>query len=327
MRHSFESFLVDKFDNYISYRQELGYTLDHISLCLSYFDRYLKDNKNISWEHFNPSFFLEFRKSLAYLNPRTINMIMTVIRNFFWYLQRTEEYADNPLVTISALKEFRFISYVFSEEELKALVLAVGQGIRKEKKYFMQDLAKYVAISLLVHCGMRISEPTRLLLSNYNPIEASVYIEKTKFKKDRLIPISRVIVSEIENYLSVRRSLLDDDHNPYLLITGKDRPLFRWQLYPVFNRAVKAIGLSQTKDTYGDTTFGKPTPHSLRHSFAINTLKRIREQGRSAQNALPVLAAYMGHVHYRHTAVYLKVIDSPQRLELLNFAKYSKELL
>ena len=59
----------------------------------------------------------------------------------------------------------------------------------------------------------------------------------------------------------------------------------------------------------GNTVFSSPTPHSLRHSFAVNTLKCVKERGRSAQNALPVLAAYMGHSEYKHTIKYLKFLD------------------
>jgi site-specific recombinase XerD len=60
----------------------------------------------------------------------------------------------------------------------------------------------------------------------------------------------------------------------------------------------------------GNMTFGSPVPHSLRHSFAINTLNRIKARGISPRQALPVLAAYMGHRKYQYTAAYLKVKDA-----------------
>ena len=74
-----------------------------------------------------------------------------------------------------------------------------------------------------------------------------------------------------------------------------------------------------------NTTFGAPTPHSLRHSFAINTLKRLKQRGESSQKALPVLSAYMGHRKYRYTAVYLKVLDAEQRQGLVDFAILRQE--
>ncbi|EKD38293.1 MAG: Integrase family protein, partial [uncultured bacterium] len=74
-------------------------------------------------------------------------------------------------------------------------------------------------------------------------------------------------------------------------------------------------------------TFGAPTPHCLRHSFAVNTLGRIKERGESPQRALPVLSSYLGHRKYRYTAVYLKVIDAEQRQGLVDFAIAHQEEL
>jgi integrase len=87
----------------------------------------------------------------------------------------------------------------------------------------------------------------------------------------------------------------------------------------VFDRAVGDIGLEQPRQIIGNVNISSPTPHSLRHSFAVHTLSSVKKRGRSTQNALPVLAAYMGHSEYKHTLKYLKFIDAQQRLELANF--------
>ena len=38
------------------------------------------------------------------------------------------------------------------------------------------------------------------------------------------------------------------------------------------------------------------------------------------RRALPVLAAYLGHSHYRYTAVYLRVANAISRKRLVDFA-------
>ena len=315
----FKSFLSSLFQDYCIYRKGLGYTDTNLWLSLSYLDRYLQ-NKEGGWDLLTPSFFLHFRASLK-LNPRTVNEIMSTVCSFFSYMQRIEYIKENPVSNIPPLKEYHFIPFVFSEEEIEQLLFAVQKQIKKNEKYFLYDLARYVALVLLARCGMRISEPTRLLINHYYPQEATLYIEKTKFKKDRLIPIPAKVVTEIENYLAVRKSLLGRDNNPSLLAAGEEKSLSRAQLYPLFHQAVKENGLMRTRKRYADTIFGGPTPHSLRHSFAINTLTRIRKQGKSPQNALPVLAAYMGHCHYQDTAVYLKVLNAQQAMDLYTFAR------
>ena len=260
MRH-YSSFLSSKFQEYITYRKGLGFTDTNLMLSLSYLDRYLNDKK-LNWDSLTPTFFLNFRASLK-LNPRTVNGVISDISGFFTYLKRMEVIIENPLSDIPPIKEFNFIPFVFSTEQIEQFLIATQKKIRKDEKYFLSDLAKYTAIVLLARCGLRISEPTRLLITHYRPDERTIYIEKTKFKKDRLIPIPAKAAAEIDNYLSARRSLLKDN-NPYLLAVG-DQKLTRGQLYPVFHQAVKDIGINQSKKTYGNTTFGRSTPHSFRY--------------------------------------------------------------
>ena len=166
---------------------------------------------------------------------------------------------------------------------------------------------------------MRISEPLRLRLHHYRKDDATLYIEETKFKKDRLIPIPKAVVKEIENYLSVRKSLQPDDHNIYLIAGKGLKPLTDQVVRYLFHQAVKEIGIGHPKKVMGNMTFNPPRPHSLRHSFAINTLNAIKERGKSRKNALPVLAAFLGHSHYKCTSVYLKVSDAQSRKDLYDF--------
>ena len=91
------------------------------------------------------------------------------------------------------------------------------------------------------------------------------------------------------------------------------------QVRNYFHQAIKEIGLTQAKQIIGNTNISGTTPHSLRHSFAVNTLRRIKERGDSPQNALPVLAVYMGHKKYTYTIYYLKLIDADQHRNLVDF--------
>ena len=70
--------------------------------------------------------------------------------------------------------------------------------------------------------------------------------------------------------------------------------------------------------------FNQPTPHSLRHSFAVNTLIKIKERRGSLRHALPVLATYLGHSVYTHTAIYLRVADAMSRKRLMDFSLWQR---
>lgn len=315
----FKSFLSPHMEEYIAYRQDLGYSIKLAVFYLKTFDRYIIE-KNVDKEMLQPSFFLTFRSEFK-VEPRTLNCMTSSIRVFFKFLMRKGYCFQNPLQDIPPLPMNDIVPFIFSPEEIDQLLAAVCKRLRKTQKYYLKDLSVYMAILLLAKCGLRISEPLRLKLNHYRKRERTLYIEKTKFKKDRLIPVPKSVAKEIENYRMVRNTLLPDDQNPYLLAGGLENKLGDNRVRNSFHQAHQDIGIEQPRQIIGRTNFCSPTPHSLRHSFAVNTLKNVQERGRSPQNALPVLAVYMGHKEYEHTIKYLKLIDARQHRRLVDFAK------
>ena len=279
--------------------------------------------KNAGWHSFEPGFFLDMRSQYQ-IRKNSVNANIWAVRNFFQFLIRQGHIKENPLQDIPLLKKNTIVPFVFSPSQTNQLLAAVGKRIRKTKYRFLRDLAFYNVVLLLARCGMRISEPLRLQRHHYRRDDRTLYIEKTKFCKDRLIPIPGEVVSEIENYLSVRRSILPDDDSPFLLVRTDQKPLRDHQIRFLLHKALKDIGLYQPKRVIGNVNFLQPTPHSLRHSFAVNTLLKIRERGGNPQNALPVLAAYMGHSEYKYTSVYLRVTDALSRKNLVDFSLWQE---
>jgi integrase len=318
MKH-FESFLAPQLKQYVSYRQALGYAKKGIKPPLLAFDRYLRQ-QNAIWHQLQPAFFLQLRANISH-HPNTANRILSGIRSFFQYLVRQGICDDNPLKDIPPLPERYFVPFVFSPKQTDLLLAAVCKTIRNCEKHLLFDMATYLAFVMLARCGMRINEPLRLRQEHYRADEGSVYIQRTKFRKDRLIPVPKAVLTQIENYLAARRALCPEDQNPYLLAGKKLGPIKDYHIRNIFHRAIKNIGLSQPKQVIGNITFGKPLPHSLRHAFAINTLNQIKARGNCPQQALPILATYMGHRKYQYTAAYLKVKDAKDIAGLIAFTK------
>jgi len=317
--NAFNSFLAKELNEFVDYRLSLGFSAKPFCSYLKTFDRYLAEREKEPIL-LQPPFFLELRSDLN-IEARSANRIISAARIFFDYLVRCNLYETNPARDIPLLPKNDIIPFIFSDEQVEQLLSTVCNTIRKDSKYFIRDLSIYMAFILLVRCGMRISEPLRLLKHHYRPSERTLYIEKTKFKKDRLIPIPKAVDAQLRNYLSVRGSILGDHHNAYLLAVSGDRGLGYEHVRKVFRREVANIGLDQPRRVIGRTNFSAPTIHSLRHSFAVNTLLKIKARKGSPQHALPVLATYMGHVEYRYTANYLKMIDAEQRQRLFDFVQ------
>jgi integrase len=318
----FESFLAPHLDEYFLYRQNLGYSIKASRSYLLIFDQYLRKT-NADWDSLKPFFFLDMKTNLD-MEPRSVNRVFSSARVFFQFLLRREKVKENPLQDIPPLKENWIVPFVFSPIQTEQLLKAVSNRVGRSEKHLLTDLALYVAILLLARCGMRISEPLKLMRNHYRREDGTLYIEKTKFKKQRLIPVPKEAIIEIENYLSVRRTFQPHDRNPYLLVGEKQTPLKPEQVRYGFRNGLKKIDLDQARQIIGNMNFSQPTPHSLRHSFAVNTLIRIKKKGQSTQSALPVLAAYMGHSEYKYTSVYLKVADAQSRKNLVDFSLWQK---
>src|SRR4030042_2730171 len=211
----FESFLAPQRNDYLAYREGLGYAprpcYDHLRI----FDRYLHQS-GADLASLHPSFFPHMRTHLI-MQATSVNHVLSVTRGFFRFLVRREIFEKNPLLDIPPLKEEIVVPFIFSPEQTDQLLKAICKRMQRTKASFLKELALYMVIVLMARCGMRISEPLHLLKHHYRREEGTIYIEKTKFRKDRLIPLPKTFMQEMENYLSVRASLCPQARNPYLL--------------------------------------------------------------------------------------------------------------
>ena len=184
---NFESFMAQNLEQYVTYRQQLGYSMKSIQSRLSAFDRYLKQ-QNTHRDLMHPSFFLQLRANIAQ-NPSTVNGILSELRSFFKFLVRRDIYAHNPLQDIPPLPKTHFVPFVFFPEQIDQLLTAVCKRLRKTEYSYLKDLSQYMAILLMTRCGLRISEPLRMMRHHYRQEEKTLYIEKTKFQDT--LPLGR----------------------------------------------------------------------------------------------------------------------------------------
>jgi integrase len=71
------------------------------------------------------------------------------------------------------------------------------------------------------------------------------------------------------------------------------------EIHRTFYALSRQIGLRGPRDRHG------PGLHDLRHRFATNTLVRWYRSDLDPERQLPILSAYLGHVHVADTQWYL----------------------
>ena len=72
-----------------------------------------------------------------------------------------------------------------------------------------------------------------------------------------------------------------------------------------------------------DGAHEQPRMHDLRHTFAVHRLTSWYQQGADVQRLLHHLSVYLGHVHLRHTQVYLSMTPELLREASQRFERYA----
>ena len=85
----------------------------------------------------------------------------------------------------------------------------------------------------------------------------------------------------------------------YLFVSEWGNRLDSGEIHRTFYALSRQIGLRGVADSHG------PRLHDMRHRFATNTLVNWYRSNQDPERRLPILSAYLGHVHVADTQWYL----------------------
>ena len=142
---------------------------------------------------------------------------------------------------------------------------------------------------------MRVSELVGIDVGHVDVLSEAVRT-RGKGQKDRLVPIGRVALAVMEEYLERRR--LTERKKP-----ERNTPLFTNRLGT--RLTARSVNRILKKYILKTGLKGKITPHTLRHTFATHLLNRGADL-RSVQELL-------GHEHLSTTQVYTHVTTERMR--------------
>lgn len=140
-----------------------------------------------------------------------------------------------------------------------------------------------IILSLIYSAGLRSQEVIRLKIADIDFERKTIHIRRSKYNKDRIVPLSEFIAKGIQKYLTAERP-----HD--WLFNGKEA-----------DGRYSSKGLSWImRETLKKTSIRKEVNlHSLRHSYATHLL----EQGTS----IVTVKELLGHADIATTMVYLHV--------------------
>ena len=125
-------------------------------------------------------------------------------------------------------------------------------------------------------------------------------IRETKFKKSRLVFLHETARAGLERYLLQRRPYAPfDDH---VFISLRRKPLLIEDVDYTFRKAAIQLGWPSGRGKR------RPTPHSLRHAFAVRALLACPDDRNHIAQHMLMLSTYLGHGNASHTYWYLEAV-------------------
>lgn len=239
--------------------------------------------------------------------PVTLANELGALRQLCLYRRRRDPDGFVPDHTWAPCTESTYLPYVFSREEIRALLDAAARHHGRNMWPGMLRL-----LLLIAYCtGLRFGEAVRLRLDDVDLQRCILNIRESK-GRSRLVPFRVDLAREITDYLRgrtlvVRRTAAQTVVDA--LFVGLDgRAVSMKAASEAVRLLLRKLGMKPPKGRTG------PRPYDLRHAFAVHRLTDWYRSGVDIHARLPWLSAYMGHVNLLGTEVYLHA--TPELLRL-----------
>lgn len=178
---------------------------------------------------------------------------------------------NKKAIALPSLKQDTKLPVILNRSELKEL-------------FSTPTLLKHkIVLTLIYSAGLRGQEVINLKISDIDFERMTIHIRQSKYKKDRIVPLSKAMAIGLQKYLKAE--------NPYIwLFNGKE-----------LDGRYSVKGLSWVmRETLKKTSITKEVNlHSLRHTYATHLL----EEGLN----IVTLKELLGHADITTTMIYLHV--------------------
>lgn len=145
-------------------------------------------------------------------------------------------------------------------------------------------------------CGLRNAEACNLKRENVNLSNGSIRIFQSKGHKDRIVYLAPDLLQLCEKYDAVMEMLLPE--RKYFFPS-------QWRKYFTSDTCGQFFDQILSKTSFYGNTSKKPTCHSLRHTFAVNSMRQCIANGDNFDRYIYYLCKYMGHKNPQETMYYL----------------------
>ncbi|MBR9729611.1 tyrosine recombinase XerC [Shewanella intestini] len=210
------------------------------------------------------------------LSPRSLSLCLSSLKQYYGFLLARKVIEVNPAQTLHAPKQAKPLPKNMDVDTINHLLAIEG-----DDPLSLRDKA---LMELFYSSGIRLSELAAL---NCADIDANAKQVKVlgKGDKQRIVPIGRVALAAIDQWLACRDSLPSQDAADALFTSTQGKRLSHRSIQARMKKwgQEQAIGV-------------KVHPHKLRHSFATHMLESSQD--------LRAVQELLGHENLSTTQVY-----------------------
>jgi integrase len=226
---------------------------------------------------------------------------LSIVRGFARYRSSSDPRTQIPVPGLLPFQPKRARPYLYSNEEITNLLRAALKMPHRYENGALLPWVYYCLFGLLSVSGLRLNEARNLQLQDVDLEAAVLTIRNAKFGKTRLVPVHASTCKVLADYIARRqRHWAGRPVSSYLFVSSWGNRLDNGQIHRAFYALSRQIGLRNATDRHG------PRLHDLRHQFATNTLVNWYRHDQDPERRLPLLSAYLGHVHVADTQWYLE---------------------
>ena len=282
---------------YLNLRRGLGFKLKEAGKALLDFVNFMQQHRA---SYITQALALAWAQQPTNVQPAYWAQRLSFVRGFARYRSATDQRTQVPPQGLLPFQPKRARPYLYSDDEIRSLL---GAALNMPCRYERGELRPWTyhcVFGLLSVSGLRLGEARNLELQDVDLDAAVLTIRGTKFGKSRLVPLHASTCKVLADYIARRkRHWAARPVSSYLFVSSWGTRLDSGDIHRTFYALSRQIGLRGVSESHG------PRLHDMRHAFATNTLVRWYKSDQDPERRLPILSAYLGHVHVADTQWYL----------------------
>ena len=218
--------------------------------------------------------------------------ILSGIKSFYHYLCIENVIDANPCDKIDRPRIERKLPDTLSPDEINDIINSVDLSNPHGER-------NRTILETLYSCGLRVSELINLKCSKLF-LEDGFLIVTGKGNKERAVPLNKILIKYLKNYIRLIRSHQDiaTGHEDYVFLNNRGKQLTRMMIFTIVKKYTEKSGIKKNI-----------SPHTFRHSFATHLL-----QGGADLRAIQTM---LGHESISTTEIYMHIDKDFVRQEII----------